>query len=255
MSGTVDTTVGPDWYKDFFNGVTLDFWRRLTPPEVTEKEVDFLIKQLKVKPGAKLLDAPCGNGRHALLLGRLGFKTTGIDLSEEFIEEARAAGTEYGDSVEFICDDMRNIPSNGEFDGGFCFGNSFGYFEHGGCEEFFEACSRAFKKGARFLIDTGVVAEVLIPNLKERDVYTIGDLTMTIENRYHAESSCFETKFTFEQGGEIEERHSLHYVFTTGEVNRMLAKNGFRLVSMFSDPDGEPFKLGARRLFILSEKA
>ncbi|MBX9669843.1 MAG: class I SAM-dependent methyltransferase [Candidatus Obscuribacterales bacterium] len=255
MTGLADAAIGPDWYKDFFHGVTLDFWRQAVPPVETEKEVQFLVDCLKVKPGSRLLDVPCGNGRHALALSKLGFNVTGIDISSEFIDEALEASTQAGAKVDFICEDMRNLPIDVAFDGAFCFGNSFGYFEQVGCEEFLEACSRSLRAGSRFLIDTGLVAEVLIPNFREVETFDAGDIKMSIQNRYHAESSCLETHFRFEHKGKIEERHALHFVFTTGEINRMLARNGFRLVSMYSSPDGEEFKLGAKRLLLLSEKA
>lgn len=43
-----------------------------------------------------------------------------------------------------------------EFDGGYCFGNSFGYLDHSGVRKFLAAVARALKPGARFVIDTGV---------------------------------------------------------------------------------------------------
>lgn len=244
-----------DWYKDFFNGVALEFWRRAMPPEVTKEEVDFLVEELHVKPGANLLDVPCGNGRHSVELAKLGYNVTGIDICDEFISEARKAAAPYGERARFIKEDMRNIPSDGAYDGGFCFGNSFGYFENVCCEDFIAAFSGALKPGARFVLDTGVVAEVLIPNLKEKDVIQVGDIKMTIDNVYHAESSCLETKYSFSHDSLRQEGRSLHYVFTAGEINRMFAQNGFRLVSMYGSIEKEPFKLGAKRLIVVSEKA
>ena len=40
-----------------------------------------LVDYLKLSKGDKILDLPCGKGRHALFLYEKGFKTTGADLS------------------------------------------------------------------------------------------------------------------------------------------------------------------------------
>lgn len=244
-----------EWYKTFFHGVTLDFWRNAMTSDLTETEIDFVVKALKVKPGTHLLDVPCGNGRHAIVLAKRGYKVTGIDLSSEYIEEARSNSEGCtADSLILLHDDMRNIPE-GNFDGAYCLGNSFGYFDPEACEKFIQSASRALKPGARFLIDTSTAAEVLIPNLQETRSFCVGDITMTVHNTYHPESSCLETTYLFEYNEEQEERKSLHWVFTTGEINRMLGKNFFRLVSLHGSTDGEPFRLGAQRLLLVAERA
>ncbi len=111
-----------NWQETFFRGVALDAWRQVTTPEMTRPEVDFLVRTLNVGAGAQLLDVPCGNGRHAIELAGRGYKMTGLDLSEEFIAEARAATP----AVRWIQGDMRSLPWIAEFDGAYCFGNSFG---------------------------------------------------------------------------------------------------------------------------------
>jgi len=80
-----------NWYEDFFHGVPLDLWRQAIPPEKTMAEADFLVKALRLDPGSHLLDVPCGNGRLAFELAKLGYRMTGVDISEEFIAEARSS--------------------------------------------------------------------------------------------------------------------------------------------------------------------
>src|SRR5687767_1124306 len=124
-----------NWYETFFHGITLDLWRRAIPPEQTTAEADFLIQNLNCGPGAHLLDVPCGNGRLTLELANRGYRVTGIDLAEEFIEEARSTAGGLMNPVatapgtDFVLGDMRNIEGEGVYDGAFCFGNSFGFLE------------------------------------------------------------------------------------------------------------------------------
>ena len=70
---------------EFFRGVALEMWRRAVSPEQTRAEVDFLEKVLQAGPQSKLLDVPCGNGRHAVELAKRGYSLTGVDSSEEFL--------------------------------------------------------------------------------------------------------------------------------------------------------------------------
>ena len=42
-------------------------------------DVVFLEREMGVSSGARLLDVPCGHGRHARLLAARGFAVTGVD--------------------------------------------------------------------------------------------------------------------------------------------------------------------------------
>src|SRR5262249_49480908 len=82
-------TVATDWYQDFFTGLFVDLWLQAMPLEQTLAEADFLQKMLQVAPPARLLDVPCGGGRHSLALAERGYAVTGVDLSQEFLQAAR----------------------------------------------------------------------------------------------------------------------------------------------------------------------
>jgi SAM-dependent methyltransferase len=60
----------------------------------TMQEVDFLVRDLGLEPGMKVLDVGCGPGRHAYELARRGLVVRGIDISQRFVELARADAPE-----------------------------------------------------------------------------------------------------------------------------------------------------------------
>ena len=240
-----------NWYEDFFHGVVNDLWRKCVSPEQTRAEADFLEKMFGAK--SRLLDVPCGNGRLTLELARRGCRVTGVDLSEEFVREARAGAN--AAEVEFVRGDMKQLTWKSEFDGAFCFGNSFGYLIHADMIAFVTGVARALKPGGRFVIDTGAVAEAILPVLKEREWYQIEDIIFAIENRYLADVSCLETKGTFVQNGKIESRTWWHWVYTSGEIRRMLEGAGLTVANLFNSLDQQPFKLGDQRLIMVAEKA
>src|SRR6266699_6850020 len=83
--------VPSNWYENFFSGLALDLWRKAISPEQTKAEADFITDSLGCPAAAHLLDVPCGNGRLSFELARRGYRVTGVDIAEEFIEEARAS--------------------------------------------------------------------------------------------------------------------------------------------------------------------
>lgn len=243
-----------NWYEDFFHGIALDLWRKAFPPEQTRLEVDFLERTLGLQPGARVLDVPCGGGRHAVELASRGFRVTGVDLSREAIEEARERAAARRLAVEWRHADMRDLEWQAEFDAAFCFGNSFGYLEPGGMREFVRALSGALKPAGRFVLDSGMAAESVLPNLQEREWTQIGDILFLEENRYHAEESCVETTYTFVQGGVTHTRTGLHWVYTLRELRSLLAEAGLTVGNLYRSLEGEPFLVGSRYLLVVAEK-
>src|SRR5258708_4253508 len=149
------------WQANFFRGVALEFWRRAMSPEQTRAEADFLEKALRAVPNAQFLDVPCGGGRHAIELARRGYRLTGVDSSEEFLTEARTSGL----PIRWVLGDMCELPWPEEFDGAYCAGNSFAYLDHGGAGNFLAAVAGALRPGGRFVMDTGMAAESILPGL------------------------------------------------------------------------------------------
>jgi len=83
--------VATEWWQTFFSGVVLDMWQQAIPPDYTELEAEFIDNLLHLPPGARILDAPCGEGRIARELAAKGYQVVGVDMAEEFLAAARTA--------------------------------------------------------------------------------------------------------------------------------------------------------------------
>jgi SAM-dependent methyltransferase len=68
----------------------------------TVREVEFLIDELQLLPGSKVLDIGCGTGRHSIELAKRGCAVTGLDLSSEMLLRADAAAKAANVSVRWI---------------------------------------------------------------------------------------------------------------------------------------------------------
>jgi SAM-dependent methyltransferase len=241
------------WFENFFSGIVNEMWTKCMPPEATRAEVDFLERALKCKRSARILDVPCGNGRHSLELAKRGYKLTGLDISKEYIDGARKAARAAGVAVEWICNDMRKLGGRAEFDGAFCFGNAFGYLEHADTRRFLKAVARALKPGARFVLEAGA-AELVLPRFREREWCQVDDILFLEANEYCAEKSCVETTYTFIRNGKAETRSGRQFLYTVAETGRMLDEAGFKPIRFSGGLKDEPFKVGGEILHVVSEK-
>jgi SAM-dependent methyltransferase len=118
----------------------------------TKQEVDFLVDALALAPGARVLDAGCGPGRHSLELARRGMNVVGIDASPDFIALARQAAGDL--AVEFHERDIRALTYDAEFDAVICICQG-GFGLLGGDDAELEVVARlanALKPGGRLAL-------------------------------------------------------------------------------------------------------
>jgi len=250
--------IDPRWFETFFSGLALDLWRAAATPEQTRVEVDFLAKALLLPPGARVLDIACGLGRHSLELAARGHRPTGVDFSREALEQARAAAAARRLTVEFASADLRELAAcpaaAGPFDGAFTLGNSFGYVDPAATRTYLAGVARALKPGARFVLDSGYVAESLLPHLREREWLAIGDFLFLEENRYLVEQGCVETTYTFLRGEQRQTRKGYQWVFMLRELRELLHAAGFDVEQQLQSTDGTPYAWGARYLLLVARR-
>jgi hypothetical protein len=160
-----------------------------------------------------------------------------------------------GLDVRWQNSDMRRIETAAAFDGAYCFGNSFGYLEHEGMVAFLAALARALTTGARFVLDTGMAAESILPESIGRLWMEAGGVLLLVDNRYDVAKSRLLTEYTFVKDGVTETKGGSHQVYTVAELSRMLDAVGLHTVSLEGGIDGSPFEVGCQRLLLTAEKA
>ena len=222
------------------------------------------MKALECEASAHLLDVPCGNGRLSFELAGRGYHVTGVDISEEFIQEAKSRLNPPADAggtddliapVDFILVNMRNIEGEAIYDGAYCFGNSFGFLEYAHMESFLSGVARALKPGARFVVETGMAAESILTKFEAEASHQIEDILVTIKEHYLAEESCIDTEYVFERNGEVESRKAKHWIYTVAEIRRMLERAGFKVLNVYGSLKFEPYALGSEELFVIARRA
>ncbi len=243
-----------DWWRTFFSGIMVDSWLKATTEEQTAQEAAFIREALGVPPPARLLDVPCGGGRHSRALARLGYEMTGVDLSAEFLATARSQAPDGPGSVAWEHREMHDLPWTDHFDGAFSFGNSFGYLDDEGNADFLKAVARALKPGARFVLDTSYVMESLLSGIQWRTWYETGDILMLSDRRYDPAEGRLHLEYTWIREGRTDRRSMSARLYTYREVFGLLEAAGFTDLQRYGSLTREPFRIGCGQLLVSARR-
>ncbi|MFE5540706.1 class I SAM-dependent methyltransferase [Streptomyces sp. NPDC056519] len=118
------------------------------------READTVASLGSLRPGEKVLDAPCGYGRISLALAETGFQVVGIDRSDQFISSARKDATDSGVDVDYRIGDLRTLDLAPQFDLAVMWFNSFGYTSDEDSRCILSNIRNTLLPGGRLVIDT-----------------------------------------------------------------------------------------------------
>jgi ubiquinone/menaquinone biosynthesis C-methylase UbiE len=244
------------WYKTFFGTDYLRIYSPFLPPERTAREVAAIIMLLNLPPGSSILDLCCGPGRHALPLAQQGYRVTGLDQNENFLQQAQSVAEAKGVEVRWLQSDMRTIPFKNEFDAVINIFTSFGYLEDEDEDmRVLQQVQQALKPNGRLLLETVYQPRVL-RNHSPHGIIRYKDGLIVLEERHlDLRGSRNEIVITMlsPDGRRTEHRQSIR-IYTLSELARMLAEAGMQLISYHGDLDGSPLTLDSR-LVVLGQKS
>jgi ubiquinone/menaquinone biosynthesis C-methylase UbiE len=97
------TTTSP-WWATHFDAQYLREYEPLFNAAQDRREVSRLVDLLALPTGARLLDCPCGQGRHAHLVAEAGYDVDGLDYSVPLLDLAARRCT--GKTLRYTQGDM-----------------------------------------------------------------------------------------------------------------------------------------------------
>ena len=240
-----------------------DLWATLRPYvfppakwDVASEEVENLLDLLDLEEGARVLDMPCGPGRHAIELARRGMEVTGIDLTKAYIEEARALADDQGVEAEFDVGDMREFRREAHFDVVLNLFSSFGYFDDPADDRVvLDVMRESLKPGGRVVFEM-VSKESLLKNFNRRAWHEFDDDALLLEERTLSEDcSSIENRWmVVDADGERTEFELSHRIFCASELRRLLESCGFEHVEVYGGLDGRAFSVDEYRLVVVGQR-
>lgn len=86
----------------------------------TEAEVEFIVEELGLPSGSRILDMGCGTGRHSIGLAARGYRMTGVDWSSGMLAQAQKDASRAGVEIEWVCENAQKFKSDTQFDAAIC---------------------------------------------------------------------------------------------------------------------------------------
>ena len=240
-----------DWYGSFFSGLWLDVQRGLFGAPETEARAAMIERVLALRPGSRVLDVPCGNGRMTIPLARRGHVMTGIDFTPPFIAEARAAAGDL--PATFLERDMRDLDGLSGFDAALNWWGSFGYFDDAGDEALAAGVCKALVPGGRFLIDLNLM-ETLMPIFQPKGWGRSGDILVLEDRVFDFAASRMEVDWTFIRGGVEERKHTSMRLYSAHEMVALLQRVGFASVRPLDFTTEASLSVTSRRALVVATK-
>ena len=217
-----------------------------------ESEVGWILGHVAPPAGGRILDAPCGFGRHSLALARRGFDVTGVDLSETELQRAKERAAEVGLPLQLVRQDMRDMEFSGEFDLALNLFSSIGFFTDDEDRLLLDRFCTGLKPGGAFVLDTRN-RDFAINGVASEEMVRLPEGTVRVKNRFDARTSRVQQSWWLEKDrrllGEMEIR-----LYSVHELLRMLRPERWSQVELFGGLDGRPFTLESPRIVLVATK-
>lgn len=218
------------WYASWFD--TPYYHILYKDRDYTEAQMfmDNLTNYLNVPEHGEILDLACGKGRHSVYLNSLGYKVTGVDLSEHSIEHAKQFENP---CLKFEVHDMTEPYHPNTFDAVFNLFTSFGYFEDENCNlKTIEAIKAELNEYGIGVIDF-MNSNHVIKNLVDKDTKTVEGIDFH-QKRYVNEGYIIKD-ISFEADGQQFEFQERVKAFTLQDFENLFEKAGVHLLDVFGD--------------------
>jgi SAM-dependent methyltransferase len=244
-----------EWWESYFDERYLSEYSPLFSLESDRQEVARLVDLLSLPVGAKVLDVPCGQGRHSHLLAEAGYDTTGLDYSNHLLTRARERGT--GARLRYVKGDMRRLPTRwtGRFDAVVNLFTSFGFFQDPRDDE------RTLAEFARVLRPGGVLVwhgasrDGVMSAFLDRDWWRASDGTMVAHERsFDPLSGILTIRVDWSDQTSSGERDHRIRLYTATRLTELLADVGLVTTEAYDSWTDDPLVRGSSEMLLVAHK-
>ncbi len=242
------------WTDTFFTG----YWDRMQKAPYLRAEAAeqaaVMRRLLRLRKGSRVADVPCGDGRIALELARLGCRVTGVDRCEASVRRARRRFKRASLPGTIRLGDMRALALPCEFDALINWWGSFGYFDDETNLEVLRGFAAVVVPGGRVLVDQ-VNRERVLRQFRGKyvsvDQYRV---RVAIRNRWNSEGQRVEGTWTLGTGPERQRVTSSIRLYTPSQMKRLMDAAGLDVEGVYDGITGEPLGRWSRRMVTVGRK-
>ena len=245
----------PDWWDSYFDAQYLKEYEPLFTERRDRRDVARLIDVLELPAGSRILDVPCGQGRHAHPLAEAGFDVDGLDYSSDLLAIARKRGT--GSTLRYTRGDMRKLPPRwtSRFDAVLNLFTSFGFFVNPADDaRVIGEFARVLKPGGT-LIWHGGSRDGVVARFLSRDWWKSNDGTMIAHSRSFDPLSgvlTIESSWAGRKGSGTRE-HRIR-LYTATRIAELCAAHGLIVESGYDGWTPKPLRRKSSEMLLVARK-
>lgn len=205
--------------------------------------------------GARVLDCPCGQGRHAHLLAQAGFRVDGVDYSAVLLDAAKERGPL--PDLRYRRGDMRKLPArwNARFDAVVNLFTSFGFFaDPGDDQRVIAEFARVLKPGG-LLVWHGGSRDGVMARFLGRDWWSTSDGTVFAQEReFDVLSGLLHVRTTWSGAGGAGEREHAIRLYNATHLASLMAEEGLVVEEAYTGWTPRPLKRRAGEMLLVARK-
>ncbi len=229
--------------------------------EEQARDLKAILDRFGVSEGARILDVPCGIGRHATRLAKMGYRTLGLDLSPAYVRRAQERAQQEGvaDRATYRVGDMRDLEGSvpedeRPFDVALNLWTSLGYYG--------EETDVEILKGYRELVHPGGLMVLYVVNrdwvvrhFDPQGYEEFGDLINVADHRLDLDASWMRNTWRFfrKTGEDLEGIATIpleHRIYSLHELRSLFERAGWQVEGTFGGYKMEPATFDSALLIV-----
>lgn len=245
-----------EWWQSYFDADYLTEYAPIFDLQRDRQEVARLIELMALPSGARVLDLPCGQGRHAHLLAEAGFDVDGVDYSADLIAVAKRRGT--GRTLRYTRADMRKLPARwtGRFDAVVNLFTSFGFFTDPADDaRTIAEVARVLAPGGTFIFHAGSRDGVMAKFLTRDWWRTADGTTITQERRFDPLSGQLTIETTSAGTSAFAAREHRIRLYTATRIAELCAAEGLTVTAAYDGWRDRPLTRTSGEMLLVAHKA
>lgn len=229
--------------------------------ESADEQVDSMLSLLEETydyAPTSVLDVGCGIGRHVIPFAERGIEAHGLDISPEYITQAKQRATEAGvaDETVFFQHDMRELDELARnYELIICVGTSFGYFDEETNADLLKTFYDRLTAGGVLIVEVnnkeGELAawnDAGVVHPAENALHAVEYDYDPITSRLHVLNVAIENE-TVVGKGEVDVR-----IYAPIELQQLCDAAGFSELRLFAGFDGEELTRESPRVLVTGRK-
>jgi ubiquinone/menaquinone biosynthesis C-methylase UbiE len=243
-----------EWWEIAFDAHYLLEYGPLFTPERDRQEAARLVELLGLPIGARILDVPCGQGRHAHLLAENGFNVDGLDYSKELLSVARKRGT--GSNLRYVRGDMRKLPArwSRRFDAVLNLFTSFGFFAHPAEDrKVISEFARVLRPGG-VLVWHGGSRDGVMARFLARDWWESGGTLFAQERDFDPLSGFLTVRSTWRRGSRNGTREHRLRLYTATRLSELMSDAGLIVETAYDGFTDKPLRRTSSEMLLIARK-